>query len=65
MNNEELKSLSEQILTYRAKHDLSGAMFCKKCNITLQTLYAIENCKQNPSKMTLRKILNVIESGGV
>lgn len=64
MNKEELKALSEQILTYRAKHNLSGAMFCKKCNITLQTLYAIENCKQNPSKMTLRKILNVIEQGG-
>ena len=62
MNNEELKALSEQILTYRAKHNLSGVKFAEKCNISLQTLYAVENCKQKPSKFTLSKILNVIDS---
>lgn len=60
MENKELKALSEKILTYRATHNLSADKFAKLCNLTLPTIYNIENCKQNPSKMTLRKILSVI-----
>lgn len=65
MKKEELRQLSEQILTYRAKHNLSAEKFAELCNLTMPTIYNIENCKQAPSKMTLRKILNVVESGGV
>ena len=63
MNKQELKALSEKILTYRAKHNLSAEKFAELCNLTMPTIYNIENCKQAPSKMTLRKILNVIEQG--
>lgn len=63
MNKEELKQLSEKMLDYRAKNNLSAEKFADRCNLTLVTIYNIENCKQVPSKMTLRKILNVIESG--
>lgn len=61
MNKYEQQALSDKILTYRAKHNLSGEKFAEKCNISIQTLYAIENCKQKPSKFTLSKILNVID----
>ena len=63
MKKEELKQLSEKMLDYRAKHNLSAEKFAEKCKLTLVTIYNIENCKQAPSKMTLRKILNVIEKG--
>ena len=62
MNNQELKQLSEKILDYRAKHNLSAEKFADRCKLTIVTIYNIENGKQAPSKMTLRKILNVIES---
>ena len=63
MDKEELKQLSERMLDYRAKHNLSAEKFAEKCKLTLVTIYNIENGKQAPSKMTLRKILNVIEKG--
>ena len=52
MNKEQLKELSEQILKYRAKHNLSAEKFAELCNLTMPTIYNIENCKQAPSKMT-------------
>lgn len=61
MTENELKALSEKILTYRAKHNLSAEKFAKLCNLTLPTIYNVENCKQKPSKMTLRKILKIIQ----
>ena len=63
MDKQELKALSEKIVTYRAKHNLSAEKIAELCNLTMPTIYNIENCKQAPSKMTLRKILNVIEQG--
>ena len=60
MNRIELKELSENILNYRAKHNLSAEKFADLCSLTMPTIYNIENCKRVPSKMTLRKILNVI-----
>ena len=61
MDRDELKQLSKKILRYRAKHNLSAEKFAELCKLTLPTVYNIENCKQSPSKMTLQKILNVIE----
>lgn len=63
MDKKELKQLSEKMLDYRAKNNLSAEKFAEKCKLTLVTIYNIENGKQAPSKMTLRKILNVIEKG--
>lgn len=61
MKKEELRQLSEKILTYRAKHNLTAKQFGELCNLTMPTIYNIENCKQVPSKLTLGKILNLIE----
>ena len=56
----ELKELSKKILDYRAKHNLSQFSFALECNVSPQTICNIERGVQNPSKLTLRKILNVI-----
>ena len=61
MTKTELNDLSERILAYRVAHNLSAYKFAKLCNLTMPTVYNIENGKHAPSKMTLRKILNVIE----
>lgn len=61
MNKEELKALSERIIKYRAKHNLSTVKFAELCNLTFPTVCNIQNCKQMPSKITLQKILNIIE----
>lgn len=61
MTKKELKTLSSRILDYRAKNNLSAGEFAELCNLTMPTIYNIENCKRTPSKITLRKILNIIE----
>ena len=55
-----MDDLKNAILDYRAKHNLSATEFAKKCNLTVQTIYAIENGYQQASKITRRKILAVI-----
>lgn len=56
----ELKELSKKILDYRAKHNLSQFSFALECNVSPQTICNIERGVQKPSKLTLRKILNII-----
>lgn len=56
-----MNDLSKMILDYRARHNLSGQEFAKLCNLTVQTIYAIENGYQDASKLTKQKILSVIE----
>ena len=53
---------SEKILNYRAKYNLSQLEMAKLCNLTVQTIYNIENGVQNPSKLTKQKILRIIEN---
>lgn len=57
----ELDVLREKMLDYRAKHNLSQVKFAELCNVTQQTVCNIENGVQAPSKLTKKKILNVIE----
>lgn len=61
MEEKELKELSEKIIDYRANHNLSQLEFAKLCKISQQTACNVENGSQKPSKITLKKILNVIE----
>lgn len=56
-----MKTLAERILEYRAKHDISAKEFAKKCKLSLQTVYSIENGVQVPSKITRLKIENVLK----
>lgn len=52
--------LSERMVLYRAKHDLSQGELAERCNLSKMTVNAIENGLQEPSKLTLAKIELVI-----
>lgn len=56
------KTLQEEMILYRAKHNISQTELAERCGVTLQTINSIENGKQNPSKLTLAKIKNVVET---
>ena len=53
--------LKDEILKYRAKHNLSLRDMAKKCGISTQTLCSVENGIQNPSKLTEGKIRILLE----
>lgn len=56
-----MTDIANKMLEYRAKHNLSQAKFGELCGITTQTVNAIENGLQSPSKLTETKIKLVIE----
>lgn len=56
----EARELSNRIIDYRAKNNISQLDFAKLCKISQQTACNIENCKQKPSKITLTKIIKII-----
>lgn len=58
---EKLETLADKMLDYRAKHDLSQGELADLCHVTKQTIWAIENKAQRPTKLTERKILNIVE----
>lgn len=53
--------LSEQILQFRAKHNISQNTFARMCKVSLQTINSIENGLQTPSKLTVAKIKLAME----
>jgi DNA-binding XRE family transcriptional regulator len=53
--------LIEKMLDYRAKHNISQVRFAELCKVSPQTICNVENGVQAPSKLTKRKILNLIE----
>ena len=55
--------LSDKILKYRAKHDLSQREFAEKAKLSTQTIYSIENGLQTPGKLTLEKIMLILDEG--
>lgn len=55
------KELAGKILDYRIEHNMSQVMLAQKCDVTNQTINNIENGRQTPSKLTLGKILKVID----
>lgn len=55
-----MEDLRDLMLEYRAKHDISQSELAKKCNVSLQTICAIENGKQKPHKKTETKIKLII-----
>ena len=61
MNKKESSEFREKILDYRAKHNISQVKFAELCKLTVQTVCNIENGVQSPSKLTKKKILNLIE----
>lgn len=55
------KSLSDKMILYRAKHNMSQSELASKCEVSLQTINSIENGLQKPSRLTEMKIRLVIE----
>lgn len=53
-------TLQEQMLAYRARERISQTELARRCGLTLQTINSIENGKQNPSKTTLIRIMDVV-----
>lgn len=49
-------SLGEQILEYRAKHNLSQEEFANLVQVNVMTINAIENNKRTPLRTTAKKI---------
>ena len=54
--------LKSAMLDYRAKHNISQTELARRCKLSTQTVCNIENGTQSPSKLTERKILNVIKN---
>lgn len=58
--NEQDKKLADDIISYRAKNNMSQRAFATKCGVSLQTIYHLESGIQSPSKLTRKKIRLVI-----
>ena len=54
-------TLPERMIRYRAIHNVSQEEFAKRCGLSKQTVYAVENGIQEPSKITREKIIIVLE----
>lgn len=49
------------VISYRARHNLSMREMAEKCGVTLQTIQNIEVCRFKPQRLTVAKIINLIE----
>ena len=54
-------NLGKRMLEYRARHDIPAKELARRCGITVQTVYYIENGLQTPQKVTRIKIENVLK----
>ena len=54
-------TLSEKMIEYRAKENISQTALAERCGVTLQTINSIENGKQTPSRLTEAKIMRVVD----
>lgn len=57
-----LEQISNAIVQYRAKHNISINEFAKRCKVSDTTIRSIEKCIQKPSRLTLAKIMEVIDN---
>ncbi len=54
-------TLGEQIIRYRAQHNLTMREMAERVGVSLQTIMMIEHGMQNPSRLTEEKIKLVLE----
>lgn len=54
-------TLQEQMLRFRAEHNISQSTLAQMCKLSLQTVNSIENGLQTPSKLTVAKIKMAME----
>lgn len=57
----DLEKLQRLMIVYRAKHNISQKELADLCSVTLQTICYVENGNKLPSKVTIQKILNIVE----
>ena len=55
-----MRELKDAMLDFRAKHNISQSKLAEMCKLTAITICNIENGVQSPSRLTERKIWNVI-----
>lgn len=55
--------LSQEILKYRAVHNISQQEMANRCRVTKQTIFNIEHEIQDPTELTQMKIKMVLEKG--
>jgi transcriptional regulator with XRE-family HTH domain len=60
MTKKEQIELSDKVIIYRAKNDLSQTEFAKRCKLSTLTVKNVEKCKASPTALTLQKIKNVL-----
>lgn len=60
-----MSELAKRIIRYRAIHNMSQGEMARKCFVTKQTIWAIENGRQNPTKLTEAKIEEVLKDAGI
>lgn len=53
-------TLGERLMEYRARERINQVEMAARCGLSKQTIYSIENGLQEPGKMTLIKIEQVI-----
>lgn len=54
-------NIKDEIIAYRARNNISMKEMAKRCQVSLQTIYSIENGTQEPSRLTREKIRLVLE----
>lgn len=57
--------LSQEILKYRAVHNISQQEMANRCKVTKQTIFNIEHELQDPTELTQMKIKMVLQEGGL
>lgn len=55
--------LQRKMVVFRAKHNITQKELAQMCSLTEQTINAVERGTNKPSRITVQKILNVIEKG--
>ena len=62
MVRSELEWLATRIIRYRGKHNISQGAFAKICKVNRYTILRIENLDASPSRLTVAKIEEVLNS---
>ena len=59
----EKEVLQRKMIVFRAKNNITQKELAKMCSLSEQTVNAVELGTNKPSRITVQKILNVIEKG--
>lgn len=55
-------TLQDKMILYRGKERISQKELAARCGLTVQTINAVENGIQHPSRLTEQKILLVVDA---